>query len=471
MNFRTIHFRLIRWYSGITVLVSVAFGAYVDFGTYRSLYDGLDRVLSRRARNISNHVLPSSVRKPVSEFVLEMDALYAPEANGWFIRIFNPDGSLYYVSGAPNDGRFDPLAVPIGNEKNPRRRMVRLNPLVKMLVVSEPSEIDGRTFRVEMGMPTDGVDEVLDGLVKMLLFGVPAITGLVSLGGYLLVRRALQPVEAIRAKAEKITFGNLSDRLPVSDSGDELENLSVTLNQMLGRLEEAYLQSSRFSADASHELRTPLTILLGELESIIQEPGLDKGIKDRLGSVYEETERLSRIVESLFAISRLDSGEAKMTFVRLDLATLARSTAEQMSVLAEEKKISVHINVVVPTYVNGNPGRLKQVVVNLMDNAIKYTPEKGNIRVDVYHSGDDAVLEVADDGIGIPADSLPHVFERFFRADKVRTREIGGAGIGLSIVKSICQAHMGNVEIKSAERGGTVCRVKLRLAEKESGEG
>jgi signal transduction histidine kinase len=274
-------------------------------------------------------------------------------------------------------------------------------------------------------------------------------------------------VENIRANAEVITFGNLSSRLPVAATGDALEHLSVTLNQMLKRLEDAYQQASRFSADASHELRTPLTIMRTELESIVREAKLEDGLHERVSSVLEEAEYLSRITESLFAISRLDTGEAKMESKLLDLADIVSSTAEQMSLLAEEKQLDMEIAAIRPVPVEGDQARLKQIVVNLLDNAIKYTPRGGKIHVRVIAAPPKAVLEIRDNGAGIAEAALPHVFERFYRADKMRSRDVGGAGLGLSIVRSITQAHGGTVDIQSTEGHGTKVTIELPLQQEK----
>jgi len=234
---------------------------------------------------------------------------------------------------------------------------------------------------------------------------------------------------------------------------------------MIARLEESFQQINRFSADASHELRTPLTVLQGELESMAQSrSNLPPEIRDTIGSALEETQRLTKIVENLLAISRLEAGEARKQLERLDFAELARSTAEQMRLLAEEKQIHLDCNGAERVEVDADPARLKQVVVNLLDNAIKYTPEKGKVSVCVTKQDSRAVLEVADTGIGISADDLPHIFDRFYRADKARSRQMGGTGLGLSIVRSICLAHNGQVRVASTEGRGSVFHVELPLA-------
>jgi heavy metal sensor kinase len=296
-----------------------------------------------------------------------------------------------------------------------------------------------------------------------LAIGLPVVT-LVAVGsGYFLVKRALRPVDQIVASAEQISSHNLSERLPAAQTGDELERLSVALNRMIERLDHAFQYSRRFVADASHELRTPMTVLQGELESLVQEPRLDAEWRERLGSVLEEIERLVNIVEGLFAISRLDAGEAQVEWVKFDLAQLAASTVDQMSLLGEDKQIQLSCNGSKGVWVEGDRSRMKQVVVNLLDNAIKYTSEGGAVTLRVTAQNGQAVLEVADNGIGIPTEALPRVFERFYRVDKARSRKQGGAGLGLSIVKSICTAHHGRVEAFSTPGKGSTFRVELPL--------
>ncbi len=215
--------------------------------------------------------------------------------------------------------------------------------------------------------------------------------------------------------------------------------------------------------DASHELRTPLTIMKAELESLLTERAVNQNaeLEERIASMQEEAERLSHIVESLFAVSMLDTAEVRMVAEPIDLTELVRSTAEQMLLLAEDKHIAVEMKPLQPVWIKGDAGRLKQVVVNVLDNAIKYTGEHGKILVETERTDTLAMMRVTDNGIGIPTDALPHVFERFYRADKPRSRAMGGAGLGLSIVRAICLAHGGNVKLESREGSGTVCTVEL----------
>jgi signal transduction histidine kinase len=232
---------------------------------------------------------------------------------------------------------------------------------------------------------------------------------------------------------------------------------------MIERLEAALAHNHRFSADASHELRTPLTIIRGELESLIETPSLPPAAMESIGNVLEESSRMAKIVHSLMAISRLDCGGEQIELVPVDLGEIVKVTIEQMELLAEEKHISLRFETGQATYVTGDPLRLKQVVVNLVDNAIKYTPVGGDVNVSVTAEDMKAVLRVSDTGIGIPPAALPLVFDRFYRADEARSRESGGTGLGLSIVKAICSAHGGAASVESVEGKGTTLRVELPL--------
>jgi heavy metal sensor kinase len=334
--------------------------------------------------------------------------------------------------------------------------------LIAAYRVPEPG---GGSLLVEVGTSAAPVDTLLGHLLLLLSLGLPIVVAVAAGGGYLLVKSALRPVDEMARKAGVITQHNLSERLPVSHTGDELERLSIALNRMILRLDDAFRNSRRFLADASHELRTPLTILRGELESLVQGGAVAAGERERLGSLLEEVERLTKIVERLFALSRLDAGDAQVEWVQFDLAELVATTTDQMKLMAEDRRIAVACDVMAATFVCGDHARMKQVVVNLLDNAIKYTPEGGAVSLSVHSTADAAILEVADTGVGIPPGDLQRVFDRFFRADSTRALHPDGAGLGLAIVKSICNAHGGSVEAESSPGRGTRFTVTLPLAQ------
>ena len=465
INTRSIQFRLILWYGSLVTFVSLAFGAYIYRAVEVGLYNDLARTLERRANQIATDILPRSDDTPPEAIANQVRMVYAPETTDRFIRILRSDLSTFYVSDRPGGGSFDPNLVVMPKVGESRPRIEPVPGHAAMLIVTVPAKVGGDNFLIQMGQSTADITAVLHRLVHTLLAGLSLVVVVVSTGGYVLVRRSLRPVEQLRATAEKLTIGTVTQRLPVAETGDAIEHLGTTLNRMLDRLDAAYQQASRFSADASHELRTPLTVIRAELESIVRRDcSVPEPIRARVGSVLEETERLSAITESLFRLSRLDAGEAKMRDEAVELAHLVRSTVDQLQLLAEEKHIALGLRTEQDAAVRGDPDRLKQVVIDLLDNAIKYTPDSGRIAIRVFAAGDKAVLEIADTGIGIPADALPHVFERFYRTEGVRSRQLPGAGLGLAIVRSIVQAHGGAVDIASIEAKGTTVRVELPLA-------
>ena len=463
MNRRSIRFRLIAWYAGLLTGVFVLLGVLMYFDLKFFLESNLRDTQARRARQIAD-TLVARVHQTGEEYVAaEIKNLYEPEVNDRFIRVARANGSIVYVSGIPNDQSFDPTHLPTlaSSSRKEFSQKVRLPGNTTLLIAALNYRTpEGVRYLIEVGAALDPVETMLDHLSLQLTLGLPIAVLIAIGGGYLLVGRALAPVDQIGRKAEQITQHNLSERLPVAQTADELERLSLSLNHMIGRLQDAFLNSKRFVADASHELRTPLTVVRAELESLSSNRSLAPEFRETIGSVLEEVERLARIVEQLFALSRLDAGESQAEWVKFDLAELVTTTADQMSLLAEDKGISVSCDAAQPVLVDGDRSRLKQVVVNLLDNAIKYTPEKGQIRLRVTAVNAHAILEVSDNGIGIPADAQPHVFERFFRVDKARTRDPEGAGLGLSIVKSICTAHGAAVEVQS---NGVGSRFRLKL--------
>ena len=464
MNTRSIRFRLTAWYAGLLAGSLLLFGVltYMALAHYLGLM--LDESLTKQTQQISETLITNINESGDAYVIDEIKEHFAPEINGRFIRVTRADGSVLYVSGLPKDGSFDPASIPAppGQETS---REERLPQGKGMIIHALPyASRDGARYLIEVGALDQQIGSVLHGLMLALVLVLPIAVAVAIGGGYWLMKRALRPVDQITQSAERITSRNLGERLPAPATGDELERLSVSLNGMIARLEESFQHVSRFSADASHELRTPLTILHGELEAIAQRPHLEPDVREAIGSALEETERLAKIVESLLAISRLDAGEVKMERERLDLADLAATTTEQMRLLAEDKRITLRCDTGRRVEVEGNPSRLKQVVVNLLDNAIKYTPAAGTVQVRVGTANGNALLEIEDDGVGIPAEALPHLFERFYRVDKARSRQMGGTGLGLSIVKSICAAHGGQVKVESAEGKGSRFRVELPLA-------
>ncbi len=465
----TLRTRVTTWYLSLLAVALLVFGAALFFGVKGYLRASLEHSLSAEARAIATIFVAEEEAKGANWMQGEIAEAYAPEISGRFIRVMRQDGDVLYQSGDTRDPQVASAKVllpklPVAQEGF-REQSVGGDDELKLFAMPYVSST-GRSYLVEVGQSTTPIKRVLASLLKILLLIAPCILLAAALGGHLMMTLALRPLVVLAQQAERIGTQQFGERLPIIATGDEMERLSLSLNRMISRLEDALAHNQRFSADVSHELRTPLTILRGELEQTLRAPGMRSMHREAIGSALEEIDRMAQIIESLLTISRLDSGTDGMDLKPVDLTRLARWTSDQMYLLAEEKNIKLRSVQAERVAVLADEGRLKQVLVNLLDNAIKYTPRGGTVTVSVATAaaGRLAVLEVADTGIGIPAESLPHIFERFYRADKARTRESGGAGLGLSIVKAITNAHSGNIVVESVEGEGTTVRFELPIS-------
>jgi heavy metal sensor kinase len=462
MNLRSLVVRLVAWHAVWLAAAFVIAGGIIYFGLRHYLEASLADAQVKRAGRIALVLGPAQLASPgeLSELI---NNDFAPEVSERFIRISRTTGGKLYTSGIPADKSFNPDLI----SAPPLRAGTRIETLpdgTKLIIAAVVSSRGSAgELMIETGESLMPALQELDWLLATLSLGFVVVSGVAVAGAQRLFRDALRPVDEITARAETITSNNLSDRLPVPSSGVEFERLSQALNRMIQRLEESFQHNRRFLGDASHELRTPLTILRGELEALAQTEPVERDMRAVVGSLLEEVDRLSRIVENLFALSRLESGATQVRHVRLDLAALAVGTAEQMCLLAEDKGIDITTTAPAPVWVLGDPARLRQVVVNLLDNAIKYTADRGKLSLTVKAEGEFAICEVADTGMGIPAEAIPFVFDRFYRVDEARSREIDGAGLGLAIVKSICTAHGGTAEVESTVGQGSRFRIKLAL--------
>ena len=465
MNRNSLRARVTAFYVSMLALALVFFSFAVYGGVRAYLTNSMERDLNHTAEAIVKDYLVPLESKGQTWFLSEMSESYPPGISDPFVRI-SQGGTLLYESGDLRDPlvRISKLPLPTASdEMNSFHRATAETgqPLMIYNLTYSPSH--GEPIIVETGASMEPLYHLLHSLFMILLIATPAILIGAAVGGHLLMAGPLRPVVVLTEQAELIGRKELGERLSIIRSGDELERLSLALNRMIDRLEAALAHNQRFSADASHELRTPLTIIRGELEALLEIPELNEQATEGITSSLEESDRMSRIVENLMTISRLDGGGERVEMLPIELACILKTTLDHMSLLAEEKNIMITCEADAPVCVTGDAMRLKQVIVNLVDNAIKYTPEDGRVLVRLEAQGKEAVLTVADTGIGIPAESLPHVFDRFYRTDKARSREFGGTGLGLAIVKAICSALNGSLSIESTENKGTTLQVHLPL--------
>ena len=319
----------------------------------------------------------------------------------------------------------------------------------------------GRDFRIAVAQDEKSVRQNLTTLALMFLIGFPLTLSLAAIGGYFLAGRLLRPVGAMASKAQEITAERLSERLPVASPNDEFGRLATVFNRTLERLENSFEQLRRFTADASHELRTPLTAIRSVGEVALQEPLDPAACRDVIGSMLEEADRLARLVDNLLVLTRADSGRVQPPRTPLDLAALVRDVADCLGVLAEEKKQTLTVEIAEPLIVEADRETLRLALINILDNAIKYTPAEGHIRIVVKRQQDEAVVEISDDGPGIPVEHREKIFERFHRIEKGRSSETGGAGLGLAIARWAVELNGGRIELDSEEGRGSTFRVVL----------
>jgi heavy metal sensor kinase len=322
----------------------------------------------------------------------------------------------------------------------------------------------GDRYRVQVAAPMDDFYDAIDRFKWVVLLLSPFLLLLASGGGYWLSRRALAPVDHITRTAQDINSNNLAKRLDVPQSGDELQRLSQTLNSMLERLEASFNRITQFTADASHELRTPLALMRTTTEVSLRTSQNVADYREAHEEVLAELEKTSSLVEKLMLLARADAGVETLQHTPINLAECLRDACKDGGILADAKQLTFKEDIdSSELFVDGDSHALHRLFLILIDNAVKYTPSGGSITVGLRRSGDSAVTEFRDTGIGIRADDLPNIFERFYRADKARSREFGGIGLGLSIARWVAEAHRGSIEVESTPGAGSVFRVRLPL--------
>jgi heavy metal sensor kinase len=439
--------RLTLWYAGVLTLIICIFSVGILLFVKARLYAGLDAELGREIATID---------RVYREEPGELNDL----TSHWGLTLFQVDegGTIRHRTEAwEREGLA--RALPNGNSASP---------------VSWTAA-DGRHYRVQRVSASPNsvaaaIDETslrhsLRTLALVLAMGVPFAVGLAIVGGYFLAGRVLAPVGSMADKAREITAESLTERLPVDNPDDEFGRLATVFNDTLSRLQDAFERLRRFTADASHELRTPLTAMRSVGEVALQNPLDRDGYRDVIGSMLEEVDRLTRLVESLLTLTRADSGKLQLAPETLDLAALAGNVIDQLRVLADEKAQNLTLETAGPVHAVGDAALLRHALMNLIHNAIKYTPARGSIRVMLKATpSGEAVIEVADTGPGIPAAHRDRIFDRFYRVDAGRSSEDGGVGLGLAIARWATEAHGGRIELASDEVHGSLFRVLLPAA-------
>jgi len=415
--------RLTLWHAGVLTLIICVFSALIVLFVGTRLYRGLEEQLAGDV---------ASIEKVYREETGDLGELH--QRVGMMFEVTEGATVLYRTPGWPPAGAT-PYRV---------------------------GTMEDASHRITAARDETPVRQTLRTLILIQVIGIPGAVGVAFVGGYFLAGRVLAPVGAMADTARRITAESLHARLPMDNRDDEFGRLAGVFNDTLTRLQEAFEQLRRFTADASHELRTPLTAMRSVGEVALQRPLTAAGYRDVIGSMLEEVDRLTRLVDSLLTLTRAEAGRIPLTRQIVDLGELAVSATDSLRVLADDKEQTLTVAVEDDVRAECDSGILRQGLINLLYNAIKYTPSKGSISVQVSRlpSGE-AAIEVTDTGPGIPANHQQHVFERFYRLDGGRSREDGGVGLGLPIARWAVEANGGRIELESEAAAGSRFRIVL----------
>jgi heavy metal sensor kinase len=466
---RGIRLRLTLWYLLVLAIVLALFGGGVYFALRESLDDSLDASVRGRSDALLSVVqisesgprLPDSVVQVASgagEDGEELD----DDSDEQFARTWDRAGNVISDAGG-EAAEVEPQRSAVLPVIGGVERWVRLpGDDADFQVFMRPIEVDGQVVGVlEVGQSHEEIDETLEALLIILIFAMPITLILAGVGGLLIAGRALAPIDSVTRLARRISAEDLSGRLDLSLPNDELGRLARTFDEMIARLDAAFRRQRQFTGDASHELRTPLTALKGQVEVALARPRSPEEYQAVLRVVNEEVDRLILLVGSLLTLARADAGEIGLARELISLGDAVEGAVEQLEPMATQRGISLDVDPGPETTVEADESLLLQLLLNLIDNAIKYTPTGGAVRVGwgVEHGA--AVVTVRDSGIGIDASDLPHIFERFYRVDKARSRSEGGTGLGLAISRWIVEAHGGTIDATSRAGEGSTFTVRL----------
>lgn len=462
----SIRVRLTLWYGSALALILVIFSTVLYTVTARGLRDQVDQSLEETASAAVRSLEERGFLPLIDEDQL-MSQFPELARIDKFFQIFSSSGTITIRS--PNIKQHE---VPLSrtalemaftgqsmfeSAKYPNEPPLRL--------ISVPIVYRGTLlYIVQVGTSMDSVEQTLRRLLLVLLITMPVALMVSLAGGWFLAGRALRPVDAITVAAQRIAGGDLTQRLTVPPSSDEIGRLAATFNDMIARLDTSFRQIRQFSSDASHELRTPLTVMKGEAELALRRPRPTEDYQAVLVSNLEEIDRMSRIVDELLFLSRADMGEIKMEHEPIQLELLVEDIQRQASLLGQEHDIQVMLGTATPATVLGDEWRLRELLLNLVDNAVKYSRPGGTVEIRLQTDGPRVNVSVIDEGIGIPLDAHKQIFDRFYRTDDARAHTKKGTGLGLSICAWIAEAHHGNIEVHSEPGKGSTFTLVLPLA-------
>ena len=378
------------------------------------------------------------------------------------LEILGPDGTILYRNERLGDRTIG--GTPFGDEGEHgySGRSARMSDGTPVILISRKYDLQGRTVLIRVGYSQELIWNQLLGTLLVLLLVSPVVLAGAAYAGYQIVGRTLGPVSKMAHRAEQINSERLNERLPVENPEDELGRLARVFNAMLSRIEQSFEQLQRFTADASHELRTPLAAIRSIGEVRLQEGATPEEYRDTIGSMLEEVNRLTRIVESLLTLSRADAGQIKIQVSVFPVMALVREAAALLDVLIDDKHLKFTLTGDESLGAQGDRLYVRQAIVNILHNAVKFTPEGGSISARVECKDQSRVeLAISDTGPGVPAAQTSNVFERFYRVDEARTGEDMGAGLGLSVAKWAVEVNDGEIGMMNSPGGGATFWIRL----------
>jgi heavy metal sensor kinase len=458
--------RLTIWYVGAMVVV---LGVYA-FAIYGFVSRSVSAAFDEQLRHDLFWIVASLYQTPDGDFMLNEPEALDPEARLPWVQVWSTDGSRLLFRNGEAARRPVPESqailmegtTTIATESVPMRILTRR----QQFEMREGAVRDARVI-IQVGRSEEPMREQLRELALILALGLPVAIAVAGLGGYVLAQRALAPIERMTEHARTISAERLGDRLPVHNPEDEMGRLAAVFNETLGRLEESFEQMRRFTADVSHELRTPLTAIRSVGEVGLRGHRDEAAYRSIIGSMLEEADRLASLVDRLLTLSRAETGQARAVLAPIDLVAFAEDAAAHLGVLAEEKGQTVVVEAVGRPRALADGVALRHALINLVDNAIKFGPSSGRIRIVVRAAGDRAIVDVIDSGPGVPAEARARIFDRFYRVDG---GEAGGTGLGLSIARGAIESSGGHLTLETSSLQGSTFRITLPRAAGVAGE-
>ena len=458
--------RLTLWYGSALAMVLITFSVVLYVLTARNLRDDVDQSLEETATAAVRSLQERGFLPLIDEEELLSQFPELARIDKFF-QIFSPSGTITIRS--PNIRQHEvPLSrtaleatlngqTILESAKYPHEPPLRL---ISVPIIHR----DNLLYIVQVGTSMESIEDTLRRFLILLIVAMPIALAVSLAAGWFLAGRALRPVDAITLAAQRIAAGDLSQRLTMPTAPDEIGRLAGTFNNMIGRLDTSFRQIRQFTSDASHELRTPLTVMKGETELVLRRPRALEDYQAVLESNLEEIDRMTRIVEELLFLSRADMGEVKMESKPVLLEALVEDIHRQALLLGQDRNIEVVLGTVMPALVQGDELRLRELLLNLVENAIKYSHPGGKVEIGLVTVGQEAILSVTDQGIGIGPEDHTKIFNRFFRTDGARNHTKKGTGLGLAICAWIVEFHKGRISVKSAVGQGSTFTVTLPLA-------